>query len=1206
MEAIRKQVKALSFSLFNPEQIKKLSAAKIVTPELYDVDGYPVDGGLMDLRLGAIEPGVRCRTCGGTLKECLGHSGSIDLARPVIHVKYVPLIELFLRRFCVECGKILMAEKDLEKYPKVKDRIKKARDTKKCPHCNAQQEKVKLSKPTTFHAGRRRIFPTEIRERLIKISDEQLGLVGVNAETCRPEWGILTSLLVPPVTVRPSITLESGERSEDDLTHKLGDIIRANQRLWENLNAGAPEVIIEDLWDLLQYHVTTFFDNNITKIPPARHRSGQPLKTITERIKGKEGRIRHNLAGKRVNYSSRSVISPEPYIDLNEVGVPLDIAKIITVGERVNELNMEKLKSLISSDKYPGAAYIIRPDGKRKKVTVDLKQEILDELESGYIVERHLQDGDVVLFNRHPSLHKQSLMAHYVKVLPHKTFRLHPAVDSPYNADFDGDAMNIHSPQTEEARSEAKILLDVKKNIMSSKNNTNLLGCIDDAITGNYLISTGNILGGDASQLLYGADSVSTLNKKQINGKDVFTELLPKIDFAAKTKSCLGKDCPYYANCKKETCPYNAYLSIKDGKLLSGIIDRNTFGVEDGELIKVLDKKIGREKTLEILRKVFSIGTNFISRNGFSISFSDLGVNKKTVDETKKIINEAENKTQKIIDSYYDNSLELIPGKTKEESREIKILKTLNEIRTKIGKVVKDEFPKDNPVNMMIISGARGNILNITQIACSIGQQALWAKRISLGYTNRTLSFFKEKDLSPKARGFIYNSYLGGLEPYEFFFGSMTGRDALMDTALRTPKSGYLYRRLANALQDLKLEYDGTVRDASGHIVQYKYGDDGLDVSELHLGKNVPPGEAVGIITAQSFGEPSTQMALNVFHFAGVQEMQITLGLPRLIEIFDARKNPSTPLMEIYLDNEYNNEKNAKIIAEKVKEVKIQEIISEIKINFTDRRIEITLDNNSVKSTHISIDKIVDRLKDKGFEVKNKGNIIYTTDNQLEYKELYKLKEKLKETIISGVKGIKQILVVKRDKNYVILTSGSNLKDIFEIKGVNRDKTTTNNIYEISEILGIESARNAIINEVKKVISQQGLDIDKRHIKLIADAMTYKGNVKGVTRMGIISEKSSILARASFETPIKQFVNASIKGSKDELASVIENIILNQPVPVGTGLPGLLVKVTGPLVKGKPKEKKKVEKKTETKEVVKKKEVKKVEVKKPASKEKSK
>ena len=471
MKAVRKQIKAISFSLLNPEMIKKISVAKIVTPELYDIDGYPVDGGLMDLRLGAIDPGVRCRTCGGRLRECLGHPGSIELARPVLHVKYVPLIELFLRCFCKECGRILLSPEDIEKYS-VKEKIKKAKDTKKCPYCQASLEKIKLEKPTTFYSGKKRIFPSEIRERLSKISDEDCRLVGVNPETCRPEWAVLTVLLVPPVTVRPSITLETGERSEDDLTHKLSDIIRANQRLWENLNAGAPEVIIEDLWDLLQYHVTTFFDNNISRIPPARHRSGQPLKTITERIKGKEGRIRHNLAGKRVNFSSRSVVSPDPFIEINEVGVPLDVAKVITVSEQVNSENIEKMKKLILSDSYPAANYIIRPDGKRKKITEDLREEIIEELSEGYFVERQLQDGDVVLFNRHPSLHRASLMAHFVRVLPYKTFRIHPAATFPYNADFDGDEINIHSPQTEEAKAEAKILLDVKQNLISPKNNT--------------------------------------------------------------------------------------------------------------------------------------------------------------------------------------------------------------------------------------------------------------------------------------------------------------------------------------------------------------------------------------------------------------------------------------------------------------------------------------------------------------------------------------------------------------------------------------------------------------------------------------------------------------------------------------------------------------------------------------------------------------
>ncbi len=1140
---IRKKIGEVSFSLLSPEVIKKISVAKIVTPELYNIDGYPVDGGLMDLRLGAIDPGVRCRTCGGRLKECLGHPGSIDLARPIIHLKYIPLIELGLRCFCKECGKLMLSDKYLEKYSP-SERAKKAKDARKCPHCDTANEKVKLDKPTSFFIGKKRLFPTEIREILVKIPDAEFKKIGIDAKTCRPEWAILTILLVPPVTVRPSIILESGERSEDDLTHKLSDIIRANQRLWENLNAGAPEVIIEDLWDLLQFHITTFFDNTVTKIPPARHRSGQPLKTITERIKGKEGRIRKNLAGKRVNYSGRTVISPDPYMEINEVGIPYEIAKVVTVAESVTDLNIERMKKLVEkADIYPGASYVIRPDGKRKKITEELKEEIINELIPGYKVERHLQDGDIVLFNRHPSLHRGSLMAHFVKVLPGRTFRLHPAVCTPYNADFDGDEMNIHSPQNEEARAEAKILLDVKKNIMSPKNNTNLIGCISDAITGNYLLGDEEIAGDYANQILFKSGINKHFTKKNVAGLEILSEILPKINFS------------------------NSSVSIKDGKIVKGKIDKTTFATEDGELVKELDKELGREEAFRVIKSAFNLGTNYLSDRGITISLEDLDLEQKVIDEGEEVIKKAMKKTDEIIDSYEGEDFERLPGKTKEESREIKILQALNEVRAKIGEIVKENFPESNPVNHMIQSGGGGNIINITQMACCVGQQALWGKRIELGYDGRTLSFFKKDDLSPRARGFIKSSFIKGLRPDEFFFGAITGRDSLMDTALRTPKSGYLYRRLANALQDLRIEYDGTVRDSNNNVIQFIYGDDGLDVSRLHAKKKIDSGESIGIITAQSFGEPSTQMALNVFHFAGVQEMQITMGLPRLIEIFDARKKPSSPKMEIYMSKDYNNEKDAKVFAEKIKEVTLREIASEINLNFSSKLIEIVIDKKGLRQTHTSVGKVVERLNELGFKAKEKKDTIILNLGEADFKEIYKLKEKLKKTIISGVKGIEQVLIVKRDKNFVIITLGTNLKEMIKFKEIDADKIMSNDLYEVAKVFGIEVARQLIINEIHDVLNTQGLNIDERHLKLISDAMTNTGDIKGVTRMGIISQKSSILARATFETPEKQFVNATIKGSKDNLSSVIENIILNQPVPVGTGLPGLLVKIVGDLTK---------------------------------------
>ena len=1139
-EIIKKQVKSLKFSLVSPEQIKKLSTAKIVTPELYDIDGFPVDGGLMDLRLGAVDPVVRCRTCGGRLKECLGHPGSVELARPVVHIKYIPLIELFLRSFCHMCGKLTLEEDKQSKYTPT-ERAKKARDKKKCPFCNVDRDRIKLEKPTSFYNGKKRLFPNEIRELLVKISDDEMKKIGVNPKTFRPEWAIISQLLVPSVTVRPSITLETGERSEDDLTHKVSDIIRANQRLWENLNAGAPEVIIEDLWDLLQYHVTTFFDNNISKIPPARHRSGQPLKTITERIKGKEGRIRKNLAGKRVNYSGRTVVSPDPYLKLDEVGVPLEVAKIITVAEGVTTLNLEYMKDLVrKGDNHPGANYVIRPDGKKKRITEDLKEEICNELTPGYKVERHLADGDIVLFNRHPSLHKQSLMAHYVRVLPHKTFRLHPAVVFPYNADFDGDEVNIHSPQTEEARSESVTLLNIKHNIISTKNNTNLVGLITDALTGNYILGKDTFSKSDADQFLYAANVINTAKGKTIEGNDVFSQILP-MDGSIK----MPKD----------------------------ITDESTLGLEKGEMVKIIDKLHGRDVTMSAIQNGAMLGTQYITRRGFSLGLRDLDVSQKVKEITSKVIESARDKTSKITEDARTGKLDLLPGKNVEETREIKISQVLNEVRTEMGKTVKENILKESNISKMIVSGAAGSATNITQIGCCVGQQILWNKRISFGYKDRTTSHFAKGDIGPEARGFVQSSFFEGLKPTEFFFGAITGRDGLMDTALRTPKSGYLYRRLVSALQDLKVEYDGTVRDASENIVQFMYGGDGKDVSELHTGKKIQAGEAVGVTTSQSFGESSTQMVLNVFHSAGVAEVQVTLGLPRLIEIFDARKEPSTPSMEIYLEKDFNNEKEARAVAEKLKEVKLEEISSEVKIDFANKRIEIVLDQNALKTVHVGAPKIVERLQEKGFEAKHKDNSVILNTPDLTFRDMYKLKEKVKKTIISGVKDITQVVVAHRGKDFVILTSGSNLREVLAIKGVNTEKVFTNNVHEVAEVLGIESAREAILLEIKKVLDSQGLDIDERHLDLISDAMTNTGVVKGVTRMGIISNKSSIFARAAFETPDKQFVNATIQGKKDELASVIENIILNQPVPVGTGLPGLLVKITGPLVEKREKKK---------------------------------
>ncbi|MFQ6095814.1 MAG: DNA-directed RNA polymerase subunit A', partial [Candidatus Bathyarchaeia archaeon] len=362
-----KIIDGIKFGVLSPHEIRKLSVVEVRMADTYDEDGAPIASGLMDGRLGTLEPRQRCRTCGNTAAQCPGHFGHIELAVPVIHVEFTKLIYKILKATCRNCGRILLSNETIEAY---KARMEKERSmlgtisesffkrierevkrNKECPHCGTRQFRVTFNKPSTFYEildrGLRRLTPSVIREMLERVPDGDLRLLGFDPEVARPEWMILSALPIPPVYVRPSITLESGIRSEDDITHKLVDIIRINQRLKENIEAGAPTLIIQDLTELLQYHVTTYFNNESSGIPPARHRSGRALRTIAQRLKGKEGRFRSNLSGKRVDFSARTVISPDPNLDITEVGVPIEIAKRLTVPEKVTDWNIEELKRLV-------------------------------------------------------------------------------------------------------------------------------------------------------------------------------------------------------------------------------------------------------------------------------------------------------------------------------------------------------------------------------------------------------------------------------------------------------------------------------------------------------------------------------------------------------------------------------------------------------------------------------------------------------------------------------------------------------------------------------------------------------------------------------------------------------------------------------------------------------------------------------------------
>ncbi|MFW6046710.1 MAG: DNA-directed RNA polymerase subunit A' [Candidatus Woesearchaeota archaeon] len=840
-EDVFKVVDSIKFELLSPKVVEKMANVKVVTPELYDKEGYPVDGGLMDTRMGVISPGLRCRTCGGRSRQCMGHFGHIELARPVLHIKFIKYIKSFLRNTCKSCGRVLLSKNEIESARNLYERserlegpmlarkklskyVKKlGRRKDNCPHCGDKVLKINLDRPYHFKENKRKLNPIEIRARLEKIPDEDLFLFGFDSASSRPEWMVLSILPVPPVTARPSITLETGEKSEDDLTHKMGEIVRINQRLFENINAGAPEVIVDDLWDLLQFHVSTYYDNTKSQLPVSKLRGGNlAVKSLIERLKSKSGRIRLNLLGKRVDFSSRSVISPDPMLSLNEVGVPKEIAMNLTVPEYVTEWNTERIKTFImnGNEKYPGANYIKRPDGRRLRINSETKEQIIEEIQPGYIVERHLMDGDISIFNRQPSLHKHSMMALYIKVLEENTFKLNPAICFPYNADFDGDEMNLHMPQTIEAQSEARMLMDVNKLLVTPKNGEVIIGLDEDPISGCYYLTKFlKMSKKEAIDLLMscGVTDFSNLEEKEVyTGKDVMAAIFPNdLNFETADGS----------------------FKIVDGKLVKGVLDSSLVGAGSGTLIRKLSTEYDDDKAGRIIEYIFRIGLKALTKFGFTISLKDMDVSDEVKNEIESIWEKADKKANGLIDDYKQGKVRSMPGKSVEETFDEKIQVILDQARTDIGDVIAENTDEKRSIIMMFDSGARGNILNLAQIAGSVGQQALRGSRINYGYKDRSLSCYKRGELSPESRGYIKSNFRNGMKPEELFFASITGRDGLMDMGLRTPKSGYLYRRLSSTMQDFHLDYDETVRDGSKDIIQFKYGTDGLDVSKTDQGK---------------------------------------------------------------------------------------------------------------------------------------------------------------------------------------------------------------------------------------------------------------------------------------------------------------------------------------------------------------------------------
>ncbi|KAG5355221.1 DNA-directed RNA polymerase II subunit RPB1 [Yarrowia sp. E02] len=1188
-------VEEVQFGLLSPEEVKAMSVAKIEFPETMDETRQrPRVGGLNDPRLGTIDRNFKCQTCGEGMAECPGHFGHIELAKPVFHIGFIAKIKKICESVCFHCGKVLLDENNKQFAQAIRIRDPKRRfnavwslcKTKMVCETDVPTEDdgsgvVKHShggcgniQPTVRRDGlklwgtwkrgkngddmgdspeKRLLTPAEILNVFKHISSEDCQRLGLNEDYARPEWLIITTLPVPPPPVRPSIAINDTARGEDDLTYKLADILKANANVQRCEQEGAPAHVVNEFESLLQYHVATYMDNDIAGQPQALQKSGRPVKSIRARLKGKEGRLRGNLMGKRVDFSARTVITGDPNLELDQVGVPRSIARTLTYPEIVTPFNIHKLTEYVRNgpNEHPGAKYVIRDTGERIDLRYHKRAGDI-ALQYGWKVERHLMDNDPVLFNRQPSLHKMSMMAHRVRVMPYSTFRLNLSVTSPYNADFDGDEMNLHVPQSEETRAELSQLCMVPLQIVSPQSNKPVMGIVQDTLCGvrKMTIRDSFIDYDMVMNILFWIpnwDGVvptpAILKPKPLwTGKQMVSMCIPK-----------GIHLQRFDDQNPITCPKDNGMYIIDGQIMWGVVDKKTIGATGGGLVHTIMREKGSAVCCNFFGTIQKVVNFWLLHYGFSIGIGDTIADSATMRDVTETIEEAKKKVKEIILEAHANTLTAEAGMTMRESFEHNVSRVLNQARDTAGRSAEMSLKDLNNVKQMVVAGSKGSFINISQMSACVGQQMVEGKRVPFGFADRTLPHFCKDDYSPESKGFIENSYLRGLTPQEFFFHAMAGREGLIDTAVKTAETGYIQRRLVKALEDVMVQYDGTVRNSLGDVIQFVYGEDGLDGSQVEkqtvdtipgsdesferrykidlmnpktkplniesgndivgdvevqrvldeeynqlltdrrllreevftngdhnwplpvnirrvvqnsqrifnvdkskvsdltipeivegvqslckrltivrgdssLAKEaqenatmlfqclvrsrfptkrvieeyrlnraafewvmgeietqfaksvVHPGEMVGVIAAQSIGEPATQMTLNTFHYAGVSSKNVTLGVPRLKEILNVAKNIKTPALTVYLEPAVAADiEKAKVVQSAIEHTSLKNVTAATEIYYDpdprttvieedidtvdayfsipDETVEATLDNQSPWLLRLELDR---------------------------------------------------------------------------------------------------------------------------------------------------------------------------------------------------------------------------------------------------------
>ncbi|KUJ15690.1 beta and beta-prime subunits of DNA dependent RNA-polymerase [Mollisia scopiformis] len=914
VDKVPKRFKELKFGIQSIQDVSAQAVIEVSDRMLYDIEKMrrPTPNGALDARLGISSKTGICETCGEGLHNCNGHFGHIRLALPAFHIGYLKLIMNILQNICKDCARVLLTETERRSYLKELrrpgiDNLKRTqickkineqcRKAKTCPYCDAVNGQIRKVAPlklvhdqyqafnkstaakkvaprslvtfhNTFEEAKKNnaeidkhlkkamddLNPLRVLNLFKQITPSDCELLGINPAEGRPEMFIWQFVPAPPICIRPSVAQENAS-TEDDLTTKLAEIVHVSSLIKAALQKGQPVATIVEQWDYLQLQIAMYVNSDVPGLQQPG--SGKAIRGFCQRLKGKQGRFRGNLSGKRVDFSGRTVISPDPNLGIDEVAVPILVAKNLTYPERVQRHNIEKLRKCVLNgpNVHPGAQQIMKKDSDHKISLKFAKRENeAKHLRIGDVVERHLEDGDIVLFNRQPSLHKLSIMSHYVKVRPWRTFRLNECVCNPYNADFDGDEMNLHVPQTEEARTEAINLMGVKNNLSTPKNGEPIISATQDFITAAYLLSSKeNFFDRKTftNLCMYMVDGNTHLDlpppaifkpEKLWTGKQVFSVLM-RPNSKSPVKVNLDAKCRDYKpspGMTPDMDPNDGWLVVRNSEVMCGRMDKTTVGSgKKDSIFYIILRDFGPDEAVIAMNRLAKLSARYLTNQGFSIGISDVYPSAQLNEKKQVLVTDAYKDCEVLIKKFKEGKLEKATGCNMEETLENAISGILSKVRQHAGEYCIETLSKWNAPLVMAKSGSKGSTLNVAQMIAVVGQQIIGGQRVPDGFQDRSLPHFPKNARQPPSKGFVKNSFFTGLTPTEFLFHAISGREGLVDTAVKTAETGYMSRRLMKSLEDLSTQYDNTVRNSSGIVVQFQFGADKLDPLNME-GSAVP------------------------------------------------------------------------------------------------------------------------------------------------------------------------------------------------------------------------------------------------------------------------------------------------------------------------------------------------------------------------------